>query len=100
MRLYVSVRATDQVGRVLGRRFHGRHARALFGGRGLQKAAVDLKFDVLGEDLVEDLLRTGLVEVIDRRSCGWTSPQVRASGSSRSTRTICEMMDRNSLKTT
>ena len=63
----------DHVRRVLRRRFHRRHARALFGGGRLEQDAVELKLDVLRQQVVEDLLRARLVEVVDRRLLGVSS---------------------------
>src|SRR4051795_11298503 len=48
---------TDHLGRVLRGGLHGRHAGALFGGRGLQEDAIELELDVLRQDVVEDRFR-------------------------------------------
>ena len=42
-------------------------ARSLFGGGRLEEHAIKLKLDVLRKEVRKDLLRTGLVQIIDRR---------------------------------
>src|SRR5581483_10268477 len=57
---------TDHLRRVLRCRFHRGHARALFGGRGLEKDAIELELDVLRQEIFENRLRPRLIKVIDR----------------------------------
>ena len=55
----------DHVFRVFRRRLHCRHARPLLGGGGFEQDAVELKLDVLRQQVAQDLLGGGLVEILD-----------------------------------
>src|SRR3954452_12382385 len=64
--VHVQGQAIDHLAGVAGGRVHGRHARAVLRGRRFQQRPPDLDLDVFGEDLVVDLPRPRLVQVVER----------------------------------
>ena len=60
-----SVRLRDHVRRVLRRRVHRRHLRGEERGVRFEQRAIDLHLDVARQQLVEDLLRRRLVQIVD-----------------------------------
>ena len=72
--VHVQRQARDHVGRVLGRRVHRGHLRGEERRVRLEQRAIDLHLDVARQQLVENLLRRRLVEIVDLRS----SPRAHA----------------------
>src|SRR5919199_5343498 len=62
--IHVERQGLDQLARVLRRRVHRRHARALLRGDGLQERAVDLRLDEARQQAAEDLRGRLLVDVL------------------------------------